>query len=116
MTNVLDKIAIVLNRTDIKKGFMPDKPDNIIGLFEYSGSPPVQTFGRTDPVYNVQARIRATDSVTAYAMAESVISALNHYADSEITILQSTAILDIGCDGSNPARQEYTVNFIVRRI
>lgn len=114
--NILDKVKSVLGMTDVKLGFMPDKPDTVVGLFEYSGVPPNHFFNATDYVQNVQARIRAVNSSAAYALAKSVSDKLNRYHDGEISIIQSTPILDIGYDNANPQRQEYTINFTIRRL
>ena len=35
--NILDRLKTVLDMADVKLGYMPDKPDTVIGLFEYSG-------------------------------------------------------------------------------
>lgn len=113
--NILDKIATVLNMPNIKKGFLPDKPDAVIALFEYSGQPPDHHFGSTDFIQNVQVRTRDTTSAAAFAKAEAVVAILNRYSDSEISVIQSTPILDIGMDNANPQRQEYTINFTIRR-
>lgn len=113
--NILDKIATVLNMASVKKGFMPDKPDAVIALFEYSGQPPDHHFGSTDFIQNVQVRIRDTTAATAFAKAEAVVLILNRYSDSETSVIQSTPILDIGLDNASPQRQEYTVNFTIRR-
>lgn len=114
--NILDKIESVLNMNDVVLGYMPDKPDTAIGLFEYSGAPPNHHFSGTDYVQNVQARIRAVNSSVAYQLAKSVEQRLNRYHDGEISIIQSTPILDIGYDNANPQRQEYTINFTIRRL
>lgn len=114
--NILDKIKSVLNLPDVKLGYMPDKPDTVIGLFEYSGVPPDHHFGGTDFIDSVQVRCRADSSTTAYNLAKSVSSKLNRYHDKEISVIQSTPILDIGYDNANPQRQEYTINFTIRRL
>jgi len=114
--NILDKINSILNFPNIKLGYMPDKPDTVIGLFEYSGVPPNHHFGVTDFIDSVQVRCRADNSTTAYNLAKSVSSKLNRYHDKAISVIQSTPILDIGYDNANPQRQEYTVNFTIRRL
>lgn len=114
--NILDKINSILNFPNIKLGYMPDNPDTMIGLFEYSGVPPNHHFSGTDFVQNVQVRCRADNSTTAYNLAKSVSSKLNKYHDKDISVIQSTPILDIGYDNANPQRQEYTINFTIRRL
>lgn len=113
--NILDKIATISGMSGAKLGFMPDKPDAMFGLFEYSGSPPEHSFGSTNHIHNVQVRTRDKTAATAYAKAEAAANALNRYHDGEISILQTSSILDIGKDTANPPRQEYTVNFEIRR-
>jgi len=124
MTNLLDLAATVLalktidgaKLPAIKKGFLPPTPDACIGLFEYAAAPPEHSFGGTDIIQGLQVRSRALDAATAHQNAQACAKALNRYQDNEISILQSTAVLDIGRDNANPARQEYTVNFTVRRL
>lgn len=113
--NILDKILAVLNLSNVKCGFMPGTPDTLIGLFEYSGRPPEHSFGATDYTHAVQARCRALAASDAYALALSVVAKLNRYHDSEISVMQATPILDIGRDEASPQRQEYTINFEIRR-
>ena len=124
MTNLLDLAAAVLalkiidgtKLPTIKRGFMPANPDDCMGLFEYAAVPPEHSFGGTDIVQGLQVRSRAADATTAHQNAQACANALNRYQDNEISILQSTAVLDIGRDNANPSRQEYTVNFTVRRL
>lgn len=113
--NSLDKIAAVLGG-DVFKGYLPDKPDTATAIFEYSGVPPNHHFGGMDIVQSVQVRTRSYSPAEAYSLAETAASKLNRYYDGEISVLQATAILDIGYDSANPQRQEYTVNFTVRTL
>lgn len=113
--NILDKLAMVLNKPNVVMGFMPAKPDAVIALFEYNPPPPDHSFDKTNYSHNVQVRVRDTTAAAAYATCEAVANLLDRYHDDEISVLQSTAILDIGMDNNNPPRQEYTVNFTVRR-
>lgn len=112
--NILEKIQQVLDMPNIKLGDMPNKPDEMIGLFEYSATPPEHSFSGTDFMHNVQVRTRAFASTSAYITAQRVVDRLNRYQDNQISILQATAILDIGRDSER--RQEYTINFTVRRL
>lgn len=111
--NILDKVYDILGMQNVKMGYMPDKPDSMIGLYEYPARPPDHSFGKTDITHCVQARCRAESASDAYALAVSVSSALNRHHDITCCILQSTTILDIGRDSEG--RQEYTVNFEIRR-
>lgn len=112
--NILDHIKEILPQAYL--GSMPAKPDEVVALFEYEAEPPSHSFGSTDYSYGLQARTRANTADRAYQMAKDMQNRLNRYTDSEISILQTSSILDIGVDDNNPPRQEYTVNFIVRRL
>jgi len=115
--NILDKIKVIIaTDTPVFLGFMPAKPDDVICLFEYQGAPPEHYFNKTDIVQSVQVKIRGKTSNQAYSVAETVANTLNRYQDNNISVLQSASILDIGYDNANPQRQEYTINFKIRRI
>lgn len=114
--NILDEIAAVLGMPNVFCGYLPDKPDTAIALYEYPAEPPEHSFGGTDFVYGVQVRTRALIASEAEALAESAASKLNHYHDAEISVIQTTPVLDVGRDAANPQRQEYTINFSVRRL
>lgn len=111
--NVLDKVYSILGDKDAKLGFMPDEPDKMTGIFEYQASPLVHSFSGSDVVQNVQVRCRGTTDEIAYQAAKAAVMALDRYHDDEVSILQNSAILDIGRDSK--MRQEYTVNFTIRR-
>lgn len=110
MMNILDKLGAVLNDSTVKLGFLPDFPDDLSVLTEYRGSPPVHSFGGTDIVENVQLRCRGERS---YEKISAFTGKLNRCSDTEISVIQETAILDIGRDDKQ--RQEYTVNFKIYR-
>lgn len=112
--NILDKIKTILDLPNIKLGLLPDKPDTAIGLFEYSGVPPNHHFSGTDYAHGVQVRCRSNSPAEAHYLATQVQAKLNRYHDNEISVLQATAILDIGRDEHQ--RQEYTVNFTVYKL
>lgn len=114
MINILTAVQAAMG-VDAFLGFMPPTPDNVIALFEYTSTPPEHTFGATDFIYSVQLRVRDRTPEVAYATAESLAANLNRYKDDHIVILQTSPVLDIGYDNANPRRQEYTVNFNVRR-
>jgi hypothetical protein len=112
--NVLDIVADVLDGTAFK-GFIPPEPDACLALFEYSGDPVVNYFTGTQTVpHGVQVRARSPNAQNAYQMANTAAQALNGYCAAGISVSQKTAVLDIGRDDKQ--RQEYTVNFTVRRI
>jgi len=113
--NILDLVADVLREPNLKKGFFPAQPDDLAAVFEYPADPPEHHFGGTDIIHGIQFRVRSLDAQRAYGEAKRLAEKLNRYNDGAVSILQSTAILDIGRDDSNPSRQEYTVNFTVRR-
>lgn len=83
MTNyVLDDIAAYLATsgvgtvgTNIVKGFIPNAPDSIVALYEYSGFPPDKTANIESP--QVQVRVRGTDYNTARGKAIAVETALH---------------------------------------
>lgn len=112
--NILDKIAAILNTPNVFCGYQPDKPDRCITLVEYAAEPPEHSFNGTDFIYGVQVRTRAPIASEAEALADSAANKLNHYHDAEISVIQTTPVLDIGRDAANPQRQEYTINFSVR--
>lgn len=113
--NILDIAGTALGKPGVFKGSWPAQPDSALGLFEYSGPAPEQHFGGMNEIEAVQLRSRDLNPTTAYANAKAAALILNRYHDDEISILQSTPILDIGKDDNNPPRQEYTVNFEIRR-
>lgn len=104
--NILDKLSTILNDNTIKLGYLPDTPDDISVLREYSGNPPSHSFGGMDITDNVQLRTRGIDS---YERISAIAAKLNRCSDSEISVIQATNILDVGRDAKG--RQEYTVNF-----
>lgn len=108
--NILDKLYEVLDRNDIKLGYLPDEPDDISVLTEYPGSPPSHSFGGTDFTHNVQLRSRGENS---YTTISSLAEALNGFRDGEISVVQASSVLDIGRDSKG--RQEYTCNFRIIR-
>lgn len=111
--NILDQIAAILNFSNLWLGHLPDAPDQLTALFEYAGPGPEHSFDKTDYSYNIQARTRANTAAEAYALAVLVQDRLNRYENTDLAILQTTPILDIGQDNHNPPRHEYTVNFTV---
>ena len=108
--NILDKIYSIIGDETVKLGFLPDFPDDLSSVFEFSGSPPVHSFGGMDVIENIQLRTRGAES---YEKISGFAAILNGYNDPEISIIQTTAILDIGRDDKK--RQEYTVNFKIFR-
>lgn len=109
--NILDKLHQVLGSSpDIKLGYLPDEPNDLSVLTEYSGSPPSHSFGGTDFTANVQLRSRGADS---YETISSLAEALNGFADGDISVIQVSSVLDIGRD--DKGRQEYTCNFRIIR-
>jgi uncharacterized protein (UPF0261 family) len=113
--NILDKLEEILAPTQVIKGFMPADPDDVVALFEYQATPPSQFYGRTDFTHNVQVRCRSKDPAAAYAQCEAVANALNRYHDQQISIIQASPVLDLGKDGANQPRREYTINLEIRR-
>ncbi|MDR0884719.1 MAG: minor capsid protein [Oscillospiraceae bacterium] len=111
--NVLDVIAAVLGGT-VYKGYLPPEPDTCLSLFEYGGETLVNYFGGGQMIpHGIQARARSPDAQTAYNMAEAAAQTLNGYCADDLSVSQTTPVLDIGRDDKQ--RQEYTVNFTGRR-
>jgi len=107
--NILDIISGILG-DDVKLGYLPDTPDEITAVFEYSAEQPFHSFGNTDFTENIQVRTRGKNS---YTKAKETALTLDNYTDENISIIQTTPVFDIGRDSHE--RQEYTVNFKVYR-
>jgi hypothetical protein len=103
----------VLGDGNIFLGYLPSTPDNVTALFEYGGSRPIYSFGNINEVYNVQLRVRDLFPVDAYEQITYLDNIINRYSDGEVSIIRTTAILDIGKDNHNPQRHEYTANYKV---
>lgn len=115
--NILDKIKGILSTESLYLGIIPAKPDDVVAFFEYdTGAGLEHHFDRTDIAQGLQLRVRGSDALTAYSKAKSIVSQLSRYKDADISITQTSPVLDIGFDGNNPPRREYTANFTVRRL
>lgn len=112
--NIPEKLNTILGGA-CKLGYLPDKPDKVTAIFEYD-APPIQSFGRTDITHNIQLRCRDKTAPGALAMAESMAAKLNRNSTNGINIIQTSPVLDIGEDNSNPPRREATVNFTVWEV
>ena len=112
--NIPEKLNTILGGA-CKLGYLPDKPDKVTTIFEYD-APPIQSFERTDITHNIQLRCRDTTAPGALAMAENMAAKLNRYSDETVNIIQTSPVLDIGEDNSNPPRREATVNFTVWEV
>lgn len=124
---LLDDIATYLQQqgagtvgTDIFKGFLPDQPDNCIGLFEYAGSPTELTMGTGDAVLErpgLQVRARNKSYSAARSKLDEVVTALHGLANETLggkrylLIRANQSPESIGMDASN--RNELVVNFSV---
>lgn len=112
--NIPEKLNTILGGV-CKLGFLPDKPDTVTAIFEYD-APPIQSFDRTDVTHNVQIRCRDISAQKALTAASDIAAKLNRYRDGTVNIIQTSPVLDIGEDNSNPPRREATVNFTVWEV
>ena len=120
---LLDDIAAILQQRGISgvhKGFMPDKPDNIVALFEYAGEPMELTMGSDDPVLErpgLQVRVRDTSYPAGRAKIGQIVTILHGLSE---VIINGTRYLliranqspeSLGLDANN--RSEFVCNFSV---
>lgn len=122
---MLDDIATYLAQQGITqaihKGYMPDEPDNVVGLFEYGGEPSELTMGDGDPVIErpgLQVRVRDMDYQQARAVIGSIIAVLHGATsltagDGYLLIRANQSPASIGRDANN--RSELVVNFSIIR-
>lgn len=120
---MLDDIAAYLQQRGISgvhKGFMPDKPDNIVALFEYAGEPTELMMGPDDPVLErpgLQVRVRDKSYSAGRARIQAVVDALHGLAnevlgDRRYLLIQANQSPEsLGLDQNN--RSEFVVNFSV---
>lgn len=111
-TNILDVVGALLG-TPLYKGILPDSPDDCLALFEYAAQPPTPLFSGTREYYGVQVRARSASPARAYAAARAAYGSLHRYTDGRLSCLSASSILDLGQDAQK--RQEYVVNFLIRR-
>lgn len=106
--------------TDLFMGFLPDKPDNLVALFEYAGDPMEMTMGSGGSVLErpgLQVRVRNTSYSAAKTKIEDVVDELHGLANE--TLSNKTYLLikanqspeSLGLDAS--FRSEFVVNFSV---
>lgn len=120
---LLDDIATYLQtlaNRDIFKGHYPDKPDNVISLFEYAGEPAEMTMGGGDPVLErpgLQVRVRDKDYAAGRSRIQAVVDALHGLANTKLSdtryllIRANQSPESMGLDQNN--RSEFVVNFSV---
>ena len=120
---LLDDIASYLQQQGIAgvyKGFMPDKPDNCVVLFEYAGEPMELTMGSGDPTLerpDLQVRVRNTSYSAARSKIEDVVDALHGLANEVLgdrrylLIRANQSPESLGLDANN--RSEFVCNFSV---
>lgn len=102
---------------DIFIGFMPDKPDNCVVLFEYAGNPPDLHWDGRYP--GLQVRVRNKSYLNGRGKIESVITALHGVSE---TLMGTTRYLLIrakqdpqGLGRDSNGRNEWVVNFSVMK-
>ena len=105
--------------TDLFTGYMPDKPDNLICLFEYGGSPPDIASDVDEENPSFQVRVRNTNYLAARTKIESIVNVLHRIANKTIndsfylSIFANQSPASIGRDANN--RAEIVVNFRVTK-
>lgn len=106
--------------TDLFLGFLPDKPDNLVALFEYAGDPMELTMGSSDPVLErpgLQVRVRNTSYSAARSNIEAVVDELHGLAEQTLTnkryllIKANQSPESLGLDAN--MRSEFVCNFSV---
>lgn len=120
---LLDDIASYLQQQGIAgvyKGFMPDKPDNCVVLFEYAGEPMEMTMGSEDAVLErpgLQVRVRDKSYSAGRARIQAVVDALHGLANEVLgdrrylLIRANQSPESLGLDANN--RSEFVCNFSV---
>jgi len=99
------------------KGFMPDSPDNAVGIFNTGGAEPEKGFSLRYPTFQIRVRGVATEAGrTAMIAKEEAIYALLHaIANATINsvsyayVIASSDLLDMGRDKKR--RPEMTRNY-----
>lgn len=106
--------------TDLFLGYMPDQPDNCVGVFEYAGEPMELTMGTGDAVLErpgLQVRARNKSYSAAKTKIDSVVTALHGLAEQTLNskryllVRANQSPESIGMDQNN--RSELVVNFSV---
>ncbi len=106
--------------TSIFMGYYPDKPDNLVALFEYAGEPTELLMGTGDPVLErpgLQARVRNLTYPAGRAKIQAVADALHGLAETTmggkryLLIRANQSPESLGRDENN--RCEFVVNFSV---
>ncbi len=117
--DILDTIAQILAQAgfgEICKGFMPSAPAACIALFQRESPPLQHSFGGfADEVYSLQARIRDATAAQAFETANTLVRTLEGTRAGDLCIQRASVIVSVDRDPANPAVQEYTINFIIRR-
>jgi len=117
---VLEKIeALIAGLPDVPGAIMHNtmdsEPDNMVGLFEYPGAGPQQTFGDAEghgePIETVMVQVRVR-RIAAQDAAEN-ISAIDKALAADGAIRRTSSIFPIGRDDHNPPRWEFTANYEV---
>lgn len=111
--NILDALDEIMGIPNTFIQILPDKPDELIGLFEYSSVPPDHYFGSVLQTFSVQVRARAKKQDDARALAELAAQKLSQYDCEQFSIRQISNCIPIGQDQANPPRWEFTVSFNV---
>lgn len=124
---LLDDIATYLQaqgvgtvNADIFKGYYPDKPDNLVVLFEYAGEATEMTMGTGDPIIErpgLQVRVRDKSYSAGRSKIALAVTALHGLANvvlggkRYLLIRANQSPESLGLDANN--RSEFVVNFSV---
>jgi len=112
--SILDIVLSWLSvQSDVKVSVLPDAPDALVSLREYSGRPPDQYFDGIGYHYSVQVLCRALTYDDAHSRAQQVQSDLQTQRAGYL-IVQSAGILDIGQDERD--RRECTINYKITEL
>ena len=124
---LLDDIATYLQTAgigtvnkDIFCDDYPERPDNIVGLFQYAGSPPETTHDRNEIEQpGLQVRVRNKTSALALAKIEAIIALLHMLTNTTLgttdylSIFVNQSPVPMGKDAVG--RPEWVVNFTVKK-
>jgi hypothetical protein len=110
---IVAKVAGLTLGTNLFKSFLPDSPDDVVGIFDTGGAEPDHDLPTGDPTF--QILVRSTDYATAHNLMQSIVDELHQKMNSTIGSTYYYYIFlmgepgHIGRDKKN--RDEFSVNF-----